>query len=189
TSCSDGALSLPCCSPGPYQPPPGPQSHLCALSLLTRPRSLSMPSCTGGGQPNHAPAPQSRAQHPAPQGWVPAAWSPGPPPIPLSPCPTAPPPSWCAPPVGADGGGGDASVRAGVHCGQHITSHGLALNCCTDLSWFEHIVPCGLEGKGVTSLSRELGRHVPVEHILEPFLDSFREVFDCTLVFSEDPGD
>ncbi|KAM4684019.1 octanoyl-[acyl-carrier-protein]:protein N-octanoyltransferase LIPT2, mitochondrial [Amazona ochrocephala] len=86
---------------------------------------------------------------------------------------------------------GDSKVCAiGVHCGQHITSHGLALNCCTDLSWFEHIVPCGLEGKGVTSLSRELGRHVPVEHILEPFLDSFREVFDCTLVFSsEDPGD
>ncbi|KAM6139932.1 octanoyl-[acyl-carrier-protein]:protein N-octanoyltransferase LIPT2, mitochondrial [Pterocles gutturalis] len=77
----------------------------------------------------------------------------------------------------------------GVHCGSHITSHGLALNCCTDLAWFEHIVPCGLEGKGVTSLSRELGRHVTVQHVLEPFLDSFQEVFDCTLVFSEDPSD
>lgn len=85
---------------------------------------------------------------------------------------------------------GDSKICAiGVHCGNHITSHGLALNCCTDLSWFEHIVPCGLEGKGVTSLSQELGRHVTVEHVLEPFLDSFREVFDCTLVFSEDPGD
>ncbi|XP_009327307.1 PREDICTED: putative lipoyltransferase 2, mitochondrial [Pygoscelis adeliae] len=76
-----------------------------------------------------------------------------------------------------------------VHCGNHITSHGLALNCCTDLTWFDHIVPCGLEGKGVTSLSRELGRHVTVDHVLQPFLDSFQEVFDCTLVFSEDPGD
>ncbi|XP_068275316.1 octanoyl-[acyl-carrier-protein]:protein N-octanoyltransferase LIPT2, mitochondrial [Nyctibius grandis] len=85
---------------------------------------------------------------------------------------------------------GDSKLCAiGVHCGHHITSHGLALNCCTDLTWFDHIVPCGLEGKGVTSLSRELGRHVAVEHVLQPFLDSFQEVFDCTLVFSEDPGD
>ncbi|KFP35998.1 hypothetical protein N324_04048, partial [Chlamydotis macqueenii] len=77
---------------------------------------------------------------------------------------------------------------AGVHCGNHITSHGLALNCCTDLAWFDHIVPCGLEGKGVTSLSRELGRRVAVDHVLEPFLESFQEVFDCALVFSADPG-
>lgn len=77
----------------------------------------------------------------------------------------------------------------GVHCGNHITSHGLALNCCTDLTWFEHIVPCGLEGKGVTSLSQELGQHITVDHVLEPFLDTFQEVFDCTLVFAEDPGD
>ncbi|KAM9602187.1 octanoyl-[acyl-carrier-protein]:protein N-octanoyltransferase LIPT2, mitochondrial [Morphnus guianensis] len=85
---------------------------------------------------------------------------------------------------------GDSKLCAiGVHCGNHITSHGLALNCCTDLTWFDHIIPCGLEGKGVTSLSRELGRHITVDHVLEPFLDSFQEVFDCTLVFSEDPGD
>ncbi|CAN8194644.1 unnamed protein product [Coccothraustes coccothraustes] len=85
---------------------------------------------------------------------------------------------------------GDSKLCAiGVHCGNHITSHGLALNCCTDLSWFEHIVPCGLEGKGVTSLSRELGHHVAVSHVLQPFLDSFQEVFECTLVSSEEPGD
>ncbi|XP_058701187.1 putative lipoyltransferase 2, mitochondrial [Poecile atricapillus] len=85
---------------------------------------------------------------------------------------------------------GDSKLCAiGVHCGNHITSHGLALNCCTDLTWFDHIVPCGLEGKGVTSLSHELGQHVAVNHVLEPFLDSFQEVFDCTLVSSEEPGD
>ncbi|XP_062434548.1 putative lipoyltransferase 2, mitochondrial [Rhea pennata] len=84
---------------------------------------------------------------------------------------------------------GDSKLCAiGVHCGNYITSHGLALNCCTDLTWFEHIVPCGLEGKGVTSLSRELGRHVAVADVLEPFLDSFQEVFDCTLVFAEEPA-
>ncbi|XP_064361326.1 octanoyl-[acyl-carrier-protein]:protein N-octanoyltransferase LIPT2, mitochondrial [Dromaius novaehollandiae] len=83
---------------------------------------------------------------------------------------------------------GDCKLCAiGVHCAQHITSHGLALNCCTDLAWFEHIVPCGLEGRGVTSLSRALGRHVPVDAVLEPFLDAFREVFGCALVFAEEP--
>nr|XP_008118896.1 PREDICTED: putative lipoyltransferase 2, mitochondrial [Anolis carolinensis] len=75
----------------------------------------------------------------------------------------------------------------GVQCGQHITSHGLALNCCTDLTWFDHIVPCGLEGTEVTSLSKELQRHVSVEEALEPFLDAFQEVFQCTLIEDESP--
>ncbi|XP_025047661.1 putative lipoyltransferase 2, mitochondrial, partial [Alligator sinensis] len=75
----------------------------------------------------------------------------------------------------------------GVHCGRHVTSHGLALNCCTDLRWFDHIVPCGLEGLGVTSLSEELQRHVTVDEILEPFLDAFQEAFQCTLTFPEEP--
>ncbi|KAF2988132.1 hypothetical protein EK904_014251 [Melospiza melodia maxima] len=96
---------------------------------------------------------------------------------------------WAARSLGVVELTGCALGPAGVHCGNHITSHGLALNCCTDLSWFEHIVPCGLEGKGVTSLSRELGQHVAVSQVLQPFLDSFQEVFECTLVSSEDPGD
>ncbi|XP_050779112.1 putative lipoyltransferase 2, mitochondrial [Gopherus flavomarginatus] len=74
----------------------------------------------------------------------------------------------------------------GVHCGRHITSHGLALNCCTDLTWFDHIVPCGLEGMGVTSLSEELQRHVTVDEITEPFLDAFEEVFQCILTSYEE---
>ncbi|XP_060091340.1 putative lipoyltransferase 2, mitochondrial [Heteronotia binoei] len=83
---------------------------------------------------------------------------------------------------------GDSKLCAiGVHCGQHITSHGLALNCCTDLSWFDHIVPCGLEGTGVTSLSQELGRHVSVEEATGPFLDAFQEEFNCTLTDCEVP--
>jgi len=45
---------------------------------------------------------------------------------------------------------------AGVQVSGGITRHGLALNCTTDLIWFQHIVPCGLHGKGVTSLLRVL---------------------------------
>ena len=36
-----------------------------------------------------------------------------------------------------------------------VTWHGLALNCSNDLKWFDHIIPCGLHGKSVTSLSKE----------------------------------
>ncbi|XP_053165052.1 putative lipoyltransferase 2, mitochondrial isoform X1 [Hemicordylus capensis] len=75
----------------------------------------------------------------------------------------------------------------GIRCGRHITSHGLALNCCTDLTWFDHIVPCGLEGKKMTSLSQELQRPVSVEEATEPFLAAFQEVFQCTLTLAEEP--
>ncbi|XP_018429999.1 PREDICTED: putative lipoyltransferase 2, mitochondrial [Nanorana parkeri] len=73
----------------------------------------------------------------------------------------------------------------GVHCSHHVTSHGLALNCNTDLSWFDHIVPCGIEGKGVTSLSAELGRAVTVEEVVPPFLEAFQEEFHCNLDFRD----
>jgi lipoate-protein ligase B len=45
----------------------------------------------------------------------------------------------------------------GVHVNRWITSHGFALNCNVDLTWFNHIIPCGLENKRVTSLSVETG--------------------------------
>ncbi|XP_069496267.1 octanoyl-[acyl-carrier-protein]:protein N-octanoyltransferase LIPT2, mitochondrial [Ambystoma mexicanum] len=76
----------------------------------------------------------------------------------------------------------------GIHCGRYITSHGLALNCNTDLTWFEHIVPCGIIGKGVTSLSRELDRDITVEETTLPFMESFQEHFNCTLTFEDESG-
>lgn len=68
----------------------------------------------------------------------------------------------------------------GIHASRFVTTHGLALNCDTDLRWFRHIVPCGIEGKGVTSVSRELGQGKTIEDILPLFLESFSELFDCT---------
>ncbi|CAN9511226.1 unnamed protein product [Ophioblennius macclurei] len=77
---------------------------------------------------------------------------------------------------------GDNKVCAiGIHCGRYVTSHGLALNCNTDLSWFRHIVPCGIEGKGVTSLSAELQRDVSVDEAIPHLLDAFRLHFGCRL--------
>ncbi|XP_055735370.1 putative lipoyltransferase 2, mitochondrial [Salvelinus fontinalis] len=81
---------------------------------------------------------------------------------------------------------GDSKICAiGIHCGRYITSHGLALNCNTDMGWFENIVPCGIVGKGVTSLSQELGRDVSIEESIPPLLETFSDQFDCTLHHGE----
>lgn len=57
--------------------------------------------------------------------------------------------------------GNDKLCAIGVAVKRNVSFHGFALNVATDLMHFETIVPCGLEGTGVTSLSRLLGR--PVE--------------------------
>ncbi|MBE6197918.1 MAG: lipoyl(octanoyl) transferase LipB [Alistipes sp.] len=48
----------------------------------------------------------------------------------------------------------------GVKASRFVTMHGLALNASTDLKWFTMINPCGFVDKGVTSISKELGREV-----------------------------
>merc|ERR1712062_610462 len=59
----------------------------------------------------------------------------------------------------------------GVHNSDLVTSHGLALNCDIDLTWFDHIVPCGIEGKGVTSLSQEMSRTVGIQETQSYFFE------------------
>lgn len=68
----------------------------------------------------------------------------------------------------------------GIHASRYITTHGLALNCNTDLSWYKHIVPCGLEGKEVTSLSKELSKNISIDDTTPEFLTSFQDVFQCS---------
>lgn len=58
-----------------------------------------------------------------------------------------------------------------------ITSHGFALNVCTDLSFFGAIVPCGIRQHGVGSLSGELGRPVSMEEAEAATLDGLARVF------------
>ena len=67
----------------------------------------------------------------------------------------------------ADGPGPDRKIGAiGIRVSQNVTMHGFALNCDCDLSWATVIVPCGIADAGVTSLSKELGRDVPVREVL-----------------------
>ncbi|XP_076175010.1 lipoyl(octanoyl) transferase 2 [Ptiloglossa arizonensis] len=70
----------------------------------------------------------------------------------------------------------------GIHGSRYITTHGLALNCNTDLSWFNHIVPCGIEGKGVTSISKELHTNVTIQDVLPLFQNAFQDQFECSLI-------
>ena len=48
-----------------------------------------------------------------------------------------------------------------------MTMHGIGFNVCSDLSYFSHIIPCGIEDKAVTSMERELGREISVSEVSE----------------------
>jgi lipoyl(octanoyl) transferase len=65
----------------------------------------------------------------------------------------------------------------GVHLSRWVTSHGFAMNVNTDLRYFEWIVPCGIRGKGVTSLARLLGYALDMEGVAERVLQHFCAVF------------
>ncbi|MFM8998774.1 MAG: lipoyl(octanoyl) transferase LipB [Actinomycetota bacterium] len=62
-----------------------------------------------------------------------------------------------------------------------VSLHGFALNCTTDLSWYDAIVPCGLPDEGVTSLSDLAGRTVTVTEMAPIVAGRFAEVFDVAL--------
>ena len=68
-----------------------------------------------------------------------------------------------------------------------VTLHGFAINCDTDLSWFDGIVACGLPDNGVTSLSRLLDRDVTVEEVRPIVRRALAAEFD--LAFEEAPAD
>ncbi|MBL7705421.1 MAG: lipoyl(octanoyl) transferase LipB [Taibaiella sp.] len=70
----------------------------------------------------------------------------------------------------------------GVKCSRWITIHGLALNVNTDLSFFGHIVPCGITDKGVTSMAKELGSPVAEEEVKREFLKQFAKIFDAAIL-------
>ncbi|MEO0895892.1 MAG: lipoyl(octanoyl) transferase LipB [Bacteroidota bacterium] len=70
----------------------------------------------------------------------------------------------------------------GVRCSRWVTMHGFALNINTDLDYFKHIVPCGIDDKGVTSLSAELGREVDMQEAKDNLKYHFANVFEAEIV-------
>ena len=65
----------------------------------------------------------------------------------------------------------------GVHVSRWITTHGFALNVNTDLSYFSSIVPCGLQGVEMTSISQLTGRTMPLEDLADLCVRHLAEVF------------
>ena len=86
----------------------------------------------------------------------------------------------------ADDRGPERKIAAiGVRVQGGITMHGFAMNCDPDLAAFDRIVPCGITDAGVTSLSAELGRSVPVAEIIDATERAVLAALDGTLPVRE----
>ena len=69
----------------------------------------------------------------------------------------------------------------GIKVRRWVSKHGIALNCDNDLSPFDLIVPCGIKGFGVTSLSKEAGKTITMDDAKPVLAKSFEEVFGLEL--------
>jgi len=85
---------------------------------------------------------------------------------------------------------GDRKIGAiGVRVERWVTSHGFALNGNTDLSGFDLIIPCGLRGKGVTSIAREIGRDVDLDELRRSVAAIFGKVFGRRMIHEGESRD
>lgn len=75
----------------------------------------------------------------------------------------------------------------GVRCSRWVTMHGFALNVNTDLSYFNNIIPCGIQNKAVTSMEKETGGPLQPEHVKKELLKAFEEVFAVRIIESSLP--
>jgi lipoyl(octanoyl) transferase len=69
----------------------------------------------------------------------------------------------------------------GVRTSRWVTMHGIALNVNSDLNYFKHIVPCGIDDKSVTSMAHELGSPIDFEAVKVKFLEQFAQVFEVDI--------
>ena len=69
----------------------------------------------------------------------------------------------------------------GVRTSHWVTMHGFALNVNTDMNYFTHIIPCGIRGKGVTSMEIEVGEKIDIEEVKKELVVQFCEVFGAVI--------
>ena len=78
--------------------------------------------------------------------------------------------------VGEGAGAEEKKIAAlGVHLRRNVTSYGVGLNVSTDLRWFDRIVACGIEGKGVTTLAEEGVMGKTLGEVAAVWVDGFGE--------------
>ena len=65
----------------------------------------------------------------------------------------------------------------GIHVSRGVTMHGLAINVNTDLSYFDNIISCGIEGVKMTSMDKELGKKIRMHDIKKSLITHFNKIF------------
>jgi lipoyl(octanoyl) transferase len=70
----------------------------------------------------------------------------------------------------------------GVKSSRWVTMHGFAFNVNSDLSYFGHIIPCGIDDKAVTSLEAELGQKIPIEKVKTKVKKHLETLFEMEII-------
>lgn len=68
----------------------------------------------------------------------------------------------------------------GIRIAERVSMHGIALNVDNDFELFQAIVPCGIQGRGVTSMSRELKSEVSMSEVARRLVSNFSRILGCS---------
>ena len=66
----------------------------------------------------------------------------------------------------------------GIHVSRGVAMHGLAVNISTDLSYFDNIISCGIEGVKMTTIDKELGKKIAMNDIKKQLISNFNKIFN-----------
>jgi len=71
----------------------------------------------------------------------------------------------------------------GIRASRWVTMHGLCLNVDPDLSFFNHIIPCGIQNKGITSLKQLKKEDIDIDEVKSRLVENFKLVFNAEISF------
>ena len=74
----------------------------------------------------------------------------------------------------------------GIRASRWVTMHGLCLNVDPDLSFFDHIIPCGIQNKGITSLKQLKKGDIDINEVKSRLVENFKLVFNAEISFEAD---